>query len=31
MRGRNFHTFSFDRVLADIADARAAAPVRSSS
>jgi anaerobic magnesium-protoporphyrin IX monomethyl ester cyclase len=23
MRGRNFHTFSFDRVLADIADARA--------
>jgi anaerobic magnesium-protoporphyrin IX monomethyl ester cyclase len=23
MRGRNFHTFAFDRVLADIADARA--------
>lgn len=23
MRGRNFHTFTFDRVLADIADARA--------
>ncbi len=23
MRGRNFHTFQFDRVLADIADARA--------
>ena len=23
MRGRNFHTYSFDRVLADIADARA--------
>jgi radical SAM superfamily enzyme YgiQ (UPF0313 family) len=23
MRGRNFHTFDFDRVLADIADARA--------
>ncbi len=23
MRGRNFHTFEFDRVLADIADARA--------
>src|SRR4051794_7925884 len=23
MRGRNFHTFGFDRVLADIADARA--------
>ena len=26
MRGRNFHTWSIDRVLADIADARAAAP-----
>ena len=31
MRGRNFHTYSFDRVIADIRDARDQAPAPSLS